>query len=83
MFFITDTQKQLFFKYYDIHEEEHIAKMNINIFNFVRFIQRLKFKNINDLYLKAHNYANKVRQKPKTIKRRKKNEDEKQYTKME
>ncbi|MGQ4859201.1 hypothetical protein [Enterobacter roggenkampii] len=61
------TKNSYFFKYYDIHEEEHIAKMNINIFNFVKFIQRLKFKNINDLYLKAHAYANKVRQKTKKL----------------
>lgn len=51
------------FNYYDIHEEKDIKHININIYNFNRFIKKLKFNNLNHLYEQARDYAEKARTK--------------------
>jgi len=50
---------------YDIQDEPNIDDLKINLDEFSQFISSIKFKNLNELYLKSVHYSDKIRQKKK------------------
>lgn len=48
---------------YDIKDEKNIDYNKINLVKFEQFIKSIKFKNLNQLYLKSVELSNKIRQK--------------------